>query len=106
MARTGALFAVAEQAAAIEPLIAEQWRQGREQSRQATHAVWSKMARDGLLPAGADIEALADSAAMLGAAETYLLGTRMLGWSLDAYETWLRDMLIRLAPPPLAGSPA
>ena len=31
MARTGALFAVAQQAAAVEPLIAGFWQQGREQ---------------------------------------------------------------------------
>ncbi|MGH3766349.1 MAG: TetR family transcriptional regulator [Pseudonocardiaceae bacterium] len=97
MARTGALFAVAEQAAAIEPLIAEQWRRGREQSRQDSHAVWSAMAQDGLLPAGADVARLADSAAVIGAAETYLVGTRMLGWDLDAYEVWLCDVLTRVA---------
>jgi hydrogenase/urease accessory protein HupE len=33
--RTGALFAVAQQAAAVEPLIAGFWQQGREQSRHA-----------------------------------------------------------------------
>src|SRR5215470_8077566 len=35
MERTGALFAVAQQAAAVEPLIAGFWQQGREQSRHA-----------------------------------------------------------------------
>ena len=35
MQRTGALFAVAQQAAAVEPLIAGFWQQGREQTRHA-----------------------------------------------------------------------
>ena len=35
MQRTGALFAVAQQAAAVESLIAGFWQQGRDQSRQA-----------------------------------------------------------------------
>ncbi len=49
MERTGALFAVAQQAAAVEPLIAEQWQQGREQTRYAHAVFWTRMADDGLL---------------------------------------------------------
>ncbi|HEX4705134.1 MAG TPA: TetR/AcrR family transcriptional regulator [Pseudonocardiaceae bacterium] len=96
MARTGALFAVAQQAATVEPLIAEQWQSGREQSRHVQRVVWTKMADDGLLPEDHDIDRIIDTASVLGAAETYLLITRMLGWDLDTYETWLRDTLIRL----------
>src|SRR5690242_7457307 len=35
MERTGTLFAVAQQAVAVEPLIAGFWQEGREQSRHA-----------------------------------------------------------------------
>src|SRR4249919_2867582 len=49
MQRTGALFAVAQQAAAIEPLIAGFWQQGREQSRRVHAVFWTRMAGDGLL---------------------------------------------------------
>jgi AcrR family transcriptional regulator len=97
MARTGPLFGVAQQAAAVEPLIAEQWQQGREQSRHVQRVVWTKMAADGLLPAHHDLDRIVDTASVLGAAETYLLITRMLDWDLDTYEAWLRDTLIRLA---------
>jgi hypothetical protein len=97
MERTGALFAVAKQAAAIEPMIETYWQQGREGTRQAHRAMWHKAAEDGLLDPGADVESIVDTASVLGAAETYLLITKMHGWSLDTYEAWLRDMLRTLA---------
>src|ERR1700675_5108173 len=49
MERTGALFAVAQQAAAVEPLIAEQWQQGREQTRYTYAIFWTRMANGGLI---------------------------------------------------------
>jgi AcrR family transcriptional regulator len=87
--RAGPLFVVAQQAAAIEPLIAGFWQQGREQSRQAQAEFWSRMANDGLVDPAADLAWIIDTAAIVGAAETYLLIWRMLGWDLDAYENWL-----------------
>ena len=106
MERTGALFAVAQQAAAVEPLIAGQWQEGREQSRHAQEVFFTKLAEDGLLPPGTGLAWLIDTFSILGAAETYLLGTRMLGWDLDAYQDWLTVTSMRLltgpggAPPP------
>jgi AcrR family transcriptional regulator len=89
MQRTGALFAVAQQAAAVEPLIAGFWQQGREQTRHAFAVFWTRMAEDGLLTPGADVTWLTDTTSVLAAAETYLLVTRTTGWDLDAYERWL-----------------
>jgi AcrR family transcriptional regulator len=89
MQRTGALFAVAQQAAAVEPLIAGFWQQGREQTRHAFEVFWTRMAEDGLLAPGADVTWLTDTTSVLGAAETYLLVTSTTGWDLDAYERWL-----------------
>jgi len=105
MERTGALFAVAQQAAAVEPLIAGAWQQGREQSRQAQAVFWTRMAEDGLLDPAVDLAWLIDTASILAAAETYLLITRMTGWNLDAYQDWLVTMWTRLsaAPPATAG---
>jgi AcrR family transcriptional regulator len=96
MARAGTLFAVAQQAAAVEPLIAEQWQLAREQTRHSHQVIWTKMATDGLLPPNTDIDRLIDTASVLGAAETYLLISRMLAWTLDTYENWLKDNLMRL----------
>jgi AcrR family transcriptional regulator len=97
MQRTGALFAVAQQAAAVEPLIAGFWQQGREQSRQAQAVFWTKMADDGLLDPAIDLEWLIDTASLLTAAETYLLITRMTSWDLDAYQAWLRATLTQIS---------
>src|SRR5438046_5447763 len=52
MDRTGALFAVAQQAAAVEPLIAAAWTERRGQTRHAQEVFCTKLADDGLLPPG------------------------------------------------------
>ena len=100
MQRTGALFAVAQQAAAVEPLIAGFWQQGREQSRRVHALFWTRMAEDGLLDPAVDLAWLIDTTAILAAAETYLLVTRMIGWDLDAYERWLNRTLGQLLASP------
>lgn len=96
MARAGTLFAVAQQAAAVEPLIAEQWQKAREQTRYNHQVILTKMSEDGLLPADANLNRVIDTASVLGAAETYLLIKRMLDWDLDTYENWLQDNIMRL----------
>jgi hypothetical protein len=100
MERTGALFAVAQQAAAVEPLIAAQWQQGREQSRYGHAVFWTRMADDGLLDPRLDLEWLIDTSAILAAAETYLLITRLTGWDLDTYQDWLATTAARLTQVP------
>ena len=104
-ARTGALFAVAQQAAAVEPLIAEFWQQGREQSRQAQAMFWTRMADDGLLDPAIDLDWLIDTAALLAAAETYLLIARMTKWDFDTYQNWLAATFVRLSAPPTGKAP-
>jgi len=103
MQRAGALFAVAQQAAAIEPLIAGFWQEGRAQSRHAQSLMWTRMADDGLLDPAIDLEWLIDTASLLGAAETYLLITRMTDWDLDGYERWLSRTWAELTAPPASG---
>jgi AcrR family transcriptional regulator len=97
MERTGALFAVAQQAAAVEPFIAEQWQQGREQTRYAHAVFWTRMADDGLLDTRLDLDWLIDTTTIMSSAETYLLITRLTGWNLDAYQDWLATTGARLA---------
>jgi hypothetical protein len=96
MQRTGALFAVAQQAAAVEPLIAGFWQEGREQSRHAQEVFWTRLADDGLLPPDIDLTWLIDTASVMASAETYLLVSRMLRWDLDAYQDWLTVTWTRL----------
>ncbi len=97
MQRTGALFAVAQQAAAVEPLIAGFWQQGREQSRHAQEVFWTRMAEDGLLDPAVNLTWIIDTTSILAAAETYLVITRMTGWDLDAYQDWFARTLARLS---------
>lgn len=81
----------------MEPLVADFWQQGREQSRCGQRVIWTRMADDRLLPDGCDLEWIIDTASVLASAETYLLATRMMGWDLDTYEVWLVATLGRLS---------
>jgi len=87
---------VAQQAAAVEPLIAAAWQEGREGSRHAQRVFWTRLADDGLLPPDTDLAWLIDTASVIAAAETYLLVTRMLGWDLDTYQAWVAATWTRL----------
>jgi len=92
MGRAGGVLAVAQEAAVMEPLIEEQWRLGREATRNSLGTILTKAVADGLLD-GARLDWLVDTVSVIGAAETYLLAQRMLDFDLDTYETWLREML-------------
>jgi AcrR family transcriptional regulator len=101
MERTGALFAVAQQAAAVEPLIAGYWQEGREQTRHANAVFWTRMADDGLLDPAIDLDWLIDTTTILAAAETYLLIIRLTGWDPDTYQNWVTAVWTKLAIPPV-----
>ncbi|HEY1320515.1 MAG TPA: TetR/AcrR family transcriptional regulator [Streptosporangiaceae bacterium] len=100
MQRTGPLFAIAQQAAAVEPAVAESWQQGREQTYYVHRLFWTRMAEDALLDPAVDLQWLIDTTAILGSAETYLLITRMNGWDPDTYEAWAIRTWTQLATPP------
>jgi AcrR family transcriptional regulator len=102
MRRAGALFDVAQQAEAVEPLIAEAARAGREATRDHVRTLWTVAHRDGLLPPGTRLTWLADTSALLCADQTYLLATRTLGWDPEHYRRWLTETLRRLV---LAATP-
>jgi AcrR family transcriptional regulator len=94
--RAGDLLAVALQAAAVEPDLAAAADAGRRATRENIALFWTRMAEDGLLPAGLDPAWLTDTAAVLVQAETYLLGRAMNGWDPDGYERWLTASLTHL----------
>ncbi|HEY5358662.1 MAG TPA: helix-turn-helix domain-containing protein [Streptosporangiaceae bacterium] len=97
MHRVGPLLAVAAQAEPVEPVIAAAAQAGREATRDSLRRFWTTAAADGLLGPGADVDWLAQTAALVGAAQTYLLAARTLGWDPDAYERWLILTWHRLA---------
>ena len=96
LARVGPLLPVAEQAAAVEPHIARAGQAGRDETRDQIRRFWTQAAADGLLPAGVDLDWLADTAGILGSADTYLHICRTLSWTADAYEQWLLTTWRRL----------
>jgi AcrR family transcriptional regulator len=102
MRRTGPLLEVAQQATATEPTIAAAAQAGRDDTRRNVHAFWHRCADDGLLPGGADLDWLTETATVLTHADTYLLVTRTTGWDADTYERWLLQSWRRL----VAGSTA
>ncbi len=96
MARAGDMFAVAQQAEPVEPVIADAARAGRAATRDTMRRFFTQMRDDGLLPAGADLDWLCDTAGVLGHANTYLLIRETLGWTTDQYRTWLGTTWERL----------
>ena len=89
MARIGPLLPVAEAAAAVEPAIAAAASAAREDTRDQIRHFWATAASDGLLPDHLDFQWLADTAALLGSADTFLLGTRILHWTPEDFECCL-----------------
>lgn len=89
MARIGPLMPVAEAAAAVEPAIASAAAAARNATRDQIRHFWATAAADGLLPDHVDLPWLTDTAALLGSADTFVLGTRLLHWTPDEYERWL-----------------
>jgi AcrR family transcriptional regulator len=89
MQRTGPLLDVARQAAAIDAEIASAAQAGRDDTRRTLRAFWRRAADDGLLPDGADLAWLSETATLLAHADSYLLLRATTGWDSDAYEQWL-----------------
>jgi AcrR family transcriptional regulator len=97
MARAGDVLAVAQQAEPVEPVIADAARAGRAATRDSLRHFFTQLRDDGLLPAGADLDWLCDTAGMLAHANTYLLIRETLGWTAGQYRTWLCTTWQRLS---------
>lgn len=97
MARAGDLLDVARQGAAVDPELAAAAQAGRDDTRRTLLGFWGRLADDGLLPAGAAVGWLAETATLLAHAETYLLLRASTGWSTEEYEAWLLESWRRLA---------
>ncbi len=96
MHRTGPLLDVARQAAAVDTEIAAAAQAGREDTRRTLREFWQRAADDGLLPAGADLDWLSETAALLAQADNYLLLRATTEWDVDVYEHWLTTTWHRL----------
>jgi AcrR family transcriptional regulator len=96
MGRAGPLLAVAQQAAATEPVIAAAAQAGRDDTGRTLAEFWRRTAEDGLLPPGCDLGWLTDTATLLAHADTYLLLTKTTAWDITTYQTWLATTWTRL----------
>jgi AcrR family transcriptional regulator len=96
MARAGDVFAVAQQAEPVEPVIAEAARAGRAATRDSLRAFFTKLHTDQLIPATADLDWLCDTAGVLAHNQTYLLIRETLRWEPGQYRVWLCTSWSRL----------
>jgi len=96
MASAADVMAVANEAAAEEPVLAAARQAGRDATRASMRMFWKRAADDALLPADCDVTWLAETTALLVHAETYLLMRATAGWSPTRYEKWLTTTLHRL----------
>jgi AcrR family transcriptional regulator len=97
MRRTGPLFAVAQEAAMIDPVLQSTWQSGREGTRHSHKLFWKRLSQDGLLDPSINTRWLIDTTTVLGAAETFLLTQNLYRWKIPAYERWLVASYRRLA---------
>ncbi|MGG5259888.1 TetR/AcrR family transcriptional regulator [Phycicoccus avicenniae] len=104
LVRTGPMFAVAREAEASEPVIAAAFDAGRRGSMRASRRLWQRLADDGLLHPGVDVDWVAQTAGLLASPDTYLVQRTTLGWSRDALAAWLYRTWTHLATTP--GPPA
>ncbi|WP_431966030.1 TetR/AcrR family transcriptional regulator [Nocardia sp. bgisy134] len=100
MERVAALIAVAVQAEASEPLIAQAAQAGRTATQDNIAGIWRRMHADGMLHPDADLDWIIATAGPLGQAETYILLTRTLGWDPATYQQWLYDTWLHFATTP------
>ncbi|WP_067840383.1 TetR/AcrR family transcriptional regulator [Nocardia lijiangensis] len=100
MERVAPLIAVAVQAEASEPLIAQAAQAGRTATQDNIAGIWRRMHADGLLHPDADLDWIIATAGPLGQAETYILITRTLGWDPATYQQWLHDTWLHFATTP------
>jgi AcrR family transcriptional regulator len=96
MARAGDVIAVAQQAEALEPLIADAGRAGRAATRDSLTTFVDKLYQDRLISRQVDKEWAAQTLSILGQAQTYVLMREIHGWGNDEYRSWLRATVHRL----------
>lgn len=94
--RLGPLMAVNAEVEASEPEVQISAQAYRRQTLTFLEDFWRSADRDGILPAASDLEWLITTSTLLFAAETRLLATRTMGWSLDPYHAWVVTTLWNL----------
>jgi AcrR family transcriptional regulator len=92
---TGAPILRAAIAARSEPDVAALSQRGDQNRRLASAQITQAWSQKGVLRAGIEPADAAERLWLLTSLEQYLLATDGLGWSPEAYEQWLGDLLER-----------
>ena len=99
-------FEVLRGVGALAPELATLEREGEEQRREAQRVIVEELARVGRLRDGLAVEAARDVLWTLTSGELFRLLVRERGWTPEAYERWLADMLVAALLGPAAPAPA
>lgn len=91
--RTGALFAVAREAAAVDAQVKTLWSRGKRRHLADMTTMAESFAEHGLLPTGSDVAWAAELLYVLIGPENWDLIRRELGHTQAHYSDWLRTTL-------------
>lgn len=100
MERIGPLLPAATEGEYDDPAIAAAFAAARADTTRLNRLGWERAHADGLLHPDADLDWLADTTALLASADTYLLVTRIHGWTPEQYEQWYLRTFHHLATTP------
>ena len=93
--RTGSVFAVAREAAAVDPAVAALWNRGKRRQLLDMTTMAESFAHHGLIPASQDVAWATELLYVLLGPESWYLVRHELGHDEDHYRDWLRTTLLR-----------
>jgi len=95
-ARLAPLFRVLQQAATLDPALAELWSGFAERRASNMRLLAKELESTGRLRHDLSVEEAADALWSMNAPEDYLLLVEQRGWSPEKFERWLGDAWCRL----------
>jgi len=97
--RMAPLYRMVQQAAAVEPALAEIWQDLLNRRARNMPLLTEHLESAGLLRGGLTRQEAADTVWAVNSTEVYQLMTETRGWSPGRYQQWLASTLIRLLLP-------
>jgi len=97
--RMSPLYLMIQQAAAVEPALAEVWQQLLDRRSRNMPLLIEHLQSAGILRNGLTVQDAADTVWAVNSTEVYQLMTQTRGWSSAQYQRWLAEILIRLLLP-------
>jgi AcrR family transcriptional regulator len=94
--RMAPLYRMVQQAAAVEPALAQVWQQLLDRRARNMPLLIEHLESAGLLRSGLARQQAADTVWAVNSTEVYQLMTETRGWDAEQYQQWLAGTLIRL----------